>query len=371
MEEIYYEDLVPIAVLDSRDILFTMPEFINDDPMQPTFCMRVFCDNTMCICFGIYERFSKFAPFEEVENTPILNNFYRDRISKTFSGYAIFNMMQKYAKESKIFRNLENKWDYQFSKEIKLNRSAPDIDEDGLIDNFKPKQINKLEDLVPIGRCEEEDILFLVVNGSAEAIKNIPEPVLGIYVNLSEDAMFCSFDIYQTMESFYDIKPIKQDKKTIKKHLDRIRQKCTLEALEFIIRRFNEELNYLEDLDNPWAYEGSDAIPLNEEEYSYFRVTTLCGSTRFKQEFLDIQKKLTLEGRIVISVGLFGHSGDNEVWTEGTKEMLDRMHKKKIDMADSIFVINKNGYIGESTRSEIEYAKEHGKRIEYLEPNEY
>lgn len=71
-----------------------------------------------------------------------------------------------------------------------------------------------------------------------------------------------------------------------------------------------------------------------------YKVITLCGSTRFKNEFLETQKRLTLEGNIVISVGLFGHSGDNEVWTEGTKEMLDDMHKRKIDMADEILVIN-------------------------------
>ena len=64
------------------------------------------------------------------------------------------------------------------------------------------------------------------------------------------------------------------------------------------------------------------------------KVITLCGSTRFKDEFMEAQKRLTLEGNIVISVGLFGHSGDDEVWTEGTKEMLDDMHKRKIDMAD-------------------------------------
>lgn len=76
----------------------------------------------------------------------------------------------------------------------------------------------------------------------------------------------------------------------------------------------------------------------------------------------------------MISVGLFGHSGDDEVWDgmdEGTltktKEMLDDMHKRKIDMADEIYVINKGGYIGESTRSEIEYAKAHGKIINYYE----
>ena len=86
------------------------------------------------------------------------------------------------------------------------------------------------------------------------------------------------------------------------------------------------------------------------------------------------QKRLTLEGSIVISVGLFGHSGDQEVWDgmdEGTltktKEMLDDMHKRKIDMADEIFVINVGGYIGDSTRSEIDYAIEHGKKVRYLE----
>ena len=105
-----------------------------------------------------------------------------------------------------------------------------------------------------------------------------------------------------------------------------------------------------------------------------YPVITLCGSTRFKEEFMEMQKKLTLAGNIVISVGLFGHAGDAEVWEnmdEGTltrtKEMLDDMHKRKIDMADEIFVINKNGYIGDSTRSEIAYALEHGKKVNYLE----
>lgn len=98
-----------------------------------------------------------------------------------------------------------------------------------------------------------------------------------------------------------------------------------------------------------------------------YKVITLCGSTRFKDQFLEAQKRLSLEGNIVISVGLFGHSGDDEVWTEGTKEMLDDMHKRKIDMADGIFVINVGGYIGSSTRSEIEYAISIGKTVEYLE----
>ena len=99
-----------------------------------------------------------------------------------------------------------------------------------------------------------------------------------------------------------------------------------------------------------------------------YKVITLCGSTKFKDEYMKAQKDLTLQGNIVISVGLFGHSGDDEVWTEGTKEMLDNMHKRKIDMADEIFVINVGGYIGESTKSEIEYAIRNGKKVNYLEP---
>lgn len=105
-----------------------------------------------------------------------------------------------------------------------------------------------------------------------------------------------------------------------------------------------------------------------------YKVITLCGSTRFKDAFMEVQKRLTLEGNIVISVGLFGHSGDEEVWDsmdEGTlsktKEMLDDMHKRKIDMADEIYVINVGGYIGESTRSEIKYAKATDKTVRYLE----
>lgn len=97
------------------------------------------------------------------------------------------------------------------------------------------------------------------------------------------------------------------------------------------------------------------------------KVITLCGSTRFKEQFLEQQKRLTLEGNIVISVGLFGHSGDEEVWKPGMKEMLDKMHLQKIDMADEIFVINVGGYIGESTKREIAHAEQTGKPVRYLE----
>ena len=105
-----------------------------------------------------------------------------------------------------------------------------------------------------------------------------------------------------------------------------------------------------------------------------YKVVTLCGSTRFKDEFMNVQRELTLKGYIVISVGFFGHSKDAELWDKmdeetkvKTKTMLDDIHKRKIDMADEIFVINVGGYIGESTKSEIKYAENTGKKVNYLE----
>ena len=104
-----------------------------------------------------------------------------------------------------------------------------------------------------------------------------------------------------------------------------------------------------------------------------YKVITLCGSTRFRDEFLEAQKRLTLAGNIVISVGLFGHAGDAEVWEgmdEGTltatKRMLDDMHLRKIDMADEVFVVDPGGYIGQSTRAEIAYAQSRGLPIRYF-----
>lgn len=98
-----------------------------------------------------------------------------------------------------------------------------------------------------------------------------------------------------------------------------------------------------------------------------YPVITLCGSTKFKDNFIWAQEYLTTKGYIVISVGLFGHADGKyqTVITSEMKEMLDDMHKRKIDMADEIFVIDVGGYIGSSTRSEIEYAKSTGKNVRY------
>lgn len=104
-------------------------------------------------------------------------------------------------------------------------------------------------------------------------------------------------------------------------------------------------------------------------------IVCLCGSTRFYDAFQEANYKFTMRGKIVLSVGFFHHKskdvhGEGVGCSEEQKILLDELHKRKIDLADSIFVINVNGYIGESTRSEIEYAQAHGKNIEYLEPIE-
>ena len=100
---------------------------------------------------------------------------------------------------------------------------------------------------------------------------------------------------------------------------------------------------------------------------SNYKIITLCGSTSFKEQYIAAEKRLTLDGNIVISVGLFGHAGDSEVYHGDNKVMLDDMHLRKIDLADEIFVINPGGYVGESTRNEINYAVETGKLVKYLD----
>ena len=100
-----------------------------------------------------------------------------------------------------------------------------------------------------------------------------------------------------------------------------------------------------------------------------FPVITLCGSTRFKDDFNRVQRELTLKGYVVISVGLFGHADDEykTILSDKVKKMLDEMHLQKIDIVEAIYVINRDGYIGSSTAKEIEYAKKMAKQVFYME----
>jgi hypothetical protein len=103
-------------------------------------------------------------------------------------------------------------------------------------------------------------------------------------------------------------------------------------------------------------------------------IVCLCGSTRFWKVFQEESLRLTLEGKIVLSVGAavatdeehFGHLSEEE--KVRIKEDLDELHLRKIDLADEVLILNVDGYIGESTRRELEYARKKGKKVRFLEP---
>ncbi len=105
------------------------------------------------------------------------------------------------------------------------------------------------------------------------------------------------------------------------------------------------------------------------------KIYTLCGSSRFADAFHIVNAHLSLQGHIVISLGLFGHADQpqgsrflTEGGNEATKEksLLDQLHFRKIDVSDAIFVVNVGGYIGTSTKREIDYARQKGKEVEFL-----
>ena len=100
------------------------------------------------------------------------------------------------------------------------------------------------------------------------------------------------------------------------------------------------------------------------------KVVVLCGSTQFMDAFHDADWRETLKGNIVLSVGVVttsaeGHAG--EALGPDTVEMLDELHWRKIDLADEVLVLNVGGYVGYSTRREIEYAETVQNPIRYLE----
>lgn len=97
------------------------------------------------------------------------------------------------------------------------------------------------------------------------------------------------------------------------------------------------------------------------------RIVCLCGSTRFCKAFDEANYRETLAGHIVLSIGCVTASDRNLGITPEQKVAFDELHKWKINMADEVLVLNVGGYIGESTRSEIDYARAHSKPIRWLE----
>lgn len=95
------------------------------------------------------------------------------------------------------------------------------------------------------------------------------------------------------------------------------------------------------------------------------KVVTLCGSIRFWDKIQEMYEKLELENEYAV-IGITPHVMNRD-FTEHEEDLLDELHRIKIDLSDAIFVVNVGGYVGKSTRQEIEYAKQKGKEIIYLE----
>jgi len=95
-------------------------------------------------------------------------------------------------------------------------------------------------------------------------------------------------------------------------------------------------------------------------------VVVLCGSTRFKSTFESIDGQLTLQGKVVIKPACLWHA-DGQVPSAAQRELLDRVYDQKILLSEAVLVLNVGGYLGDSTRREIEYAECHGRKVYYLE----
>ena len=101
------------------------------------------------------------------------------------------------------------------------------------------------------------------------------------------------------------------------------------------------------------------------------KIVCLCGSTRFWTEFNRVNFHETMAGNICLMPGVFGNSklsfqGQDFELSDEDKKALDELHKRKIDLADEVFVVNKEGYIGNSTRNEIKYALKARKPVRWL-----
>lgn len=100
-------------------------------------------------------------------------------------------------------------------------------------------------------------------------------------------------------------------------------------------------------------------------------IVVLCGSTRFVDEFNRQRVALTHAGAIVLSIEVVttqARENDPQHADPALKARLDELHKRKIDLADRVLVLNVGGYIGESTRGEIAYARTLGRPVDFLEP---
>ena len=100
--------------------------------------------------------------------------------------------------------------------------------------------------------------------------------------------------------------------------------------------------------------------------------TNICliGSTRFESIFRELEVSLSMKGYIVLSPLVYNQTGDVPSCGIENKVMLDYVQREKIRQSDLVLVIDKDKYIGSSTKNQIEYAKLLNKRILYYSKGE-
>lgn len=121
MERIFLEELVPIGLIDDKDLFFVLEKDAKEGE-DPIFCLRVWCDGSMSYGFGILQKFAKFLPITEIDfGKDLLREYYQNRISKTFNGDSIYQMMSDFQEEYNKMNSLDNKWLYNFTQVKTLN----------------------------------------------------------------------------------------------------------------------------------------------------------------------------------------------------------------------------------------------------------
>lgn len=157
------------------------------------------------------------------------------------------------------------------------------------------------------------------------------------------------------------VKPYANSFSELLRDLEHMRRDANLEILD--LRSDEPKLVPLEKfLEEPPSDADADISGVTQvADEGQPPIFCICGSTRFRDEMADANRRLTLAGAIVVAPAVFQHAGDSI--TDAQKEHLDNLHLRKIDLADAVFVVDPGGYIGESTRREIAYGRTHGKPV--------
>jgi hypothetical protein len=132
------------------------------------------------------------------------------------------------------------------------------------------------------------------------------------------------------------------------------------------MRKFNSDWIEREYFYRPKP--GTDPKDQHYEQYERPVIVCLCGSTRFREAFEAAQRSETDAGKIVLTVGRYGHHDGLDMSGEH-KAKLDALHCQKIDLADEVLILNVGGYVGDSTRREVQHAARRHKRVRWLEPD--